>query len=50
MLGILDRLAGKNNQSSYDKNYAIYYYCYNGQVYPLNLGIYGVKVKNGETV
>jgi hypothetical protein len=50
MLGIVDRLVGKNNQCSHGQNYAIYYYCYNGLVYPSNLGIKGVKVNNGETV
>jgi hypothetical protein len=28
MLGIVDRPAGKNNQSSDEQNYAIYYCCY----------------------
>jgi hypothetical protein len=50
VLGIVDRLAGKNNQYSFGKNYAIYYYCANGYVYPTNLGIKGEKVNNGETL
>jgi hypothetical protein len=49
MLGILDRLVGKNNPFSYGQNYSIYYYCSNGNVYP-NFGNIGVKVNNGETV
>jgi hypothetical protein len=50
MLGIVDRLAGKNNQYSQGKEYAIYYYCYDGYVYPSNLGIKGVKINSGETM
>jgi hypothetical protein len=34
MLGIVDRLAGKNDQSSCEKDYAIHYYCWVGRVYP----------------
>jgi hypothetical protein len=50
MFGIVDRLAGKNNQYSYGQNYAIYYYCYDGRVFPYSLGIKGVRINNGETV
>jgi hypothetical protein len=50
MLGIVDRLAGKSNHYSSNQDYAIYYYCFNGYVYPYNLGINGVKVNSGEIV
>jgi hypothetical protein len=50
ILGIVDRLTGKNNTDSHGQNYAIYYDCRDGSVYPQNLGIKGVKVINGETI
>jgi hypothetical protein len=49
-LGILDRLLGIGNQYSLNQNYAIFYYCFDGFVYPNCLGIKGVKVNKGETV
>jgi predicted SnoaL-like aldol condensation-catalyzing enzyme len=50
MLGIVDRVKGKNNQNSQGKDYAVYYFCYNGQVYPRNLGINGEVINSGEIV
>jgi hypothetical protein len=49
-LGIVDRLVGKSDQDSCGKDYAIYYYCYNGQLYPTKLGIKRVSLNNGDTV
>jgi hypothetical protein len=43
-LGVVDRIEGKNNQYSYGKDYAIYYSCFSGTVYPKKLGIKGGKV------
>jgi hypothetical protein len=46
----LDRTSGKNNQFSSGKDYALYYDCFNGNVYPYHLGVKGIKVNVGETV
>jgi hypothetical protein len=47
-LGIVDRIAGKNDKGSWGKDYAIYYSCEDGTISPKNLGVKGQKVKNGE--
>jgi hypothetical protein len=39
--GIIDKFSGKSDNDSLGKDYAIYYYCYNGQVYPTKLGMKG---------
>jgi hypothetical protein len=50
MLGVVDRLIGKDKQLSHYEKYAIYFHCYDGKVFPNSLRIYGVKVNKGETV
>jgi hypothetical protein len=50
MLGIVDRVLAKNSPYSHGKNYALYYYCSTGKVFPESMGIKGEKAKNGEIV